>query len=200
VIVPLAAAGVTTWAGMKTKVATACDNQELVQPFTQFGDSGSYTFAPNGGFENGKTGWALTGAASVVNGNESYFVHGTGDSKSLSLPAGASATSPAICFGTLYPWSRLFVNGPSGGSLKVDLLYVDDGGTGRSATLATLTGAGNWQLSSKLVAPSFLVSLFSKLGYTAPSGERFSAVAYRFTASGGTWKIDDLYVDPFKFR
>lgn len=194
------AASSTLWAGMATNMPTACDSQVLVQPFTANNDSGSYVFAPNGGFESGKTGWALTGSPNVVSGNSSFYVHGTADSKSLSIPAGSSATSPAICFGKLYPWSRLFVNGPSGSSLRVDLRYIDSSGALRTLTLATLSGAGSWKLTGRLVAPSTLISTTSMLTYVAPNGERYSAVAYTFTPSGGTWRIDDLYVDPFKFK
>jgi hypothetical protein len=194
------AASATTWSGMSTNLSKACDRQELVQPFGAFGDTGNYVWAPNGGLESRTTGWALTGSAAVVPGNEPFYVHGKTDSKSLSIPVGSTATTPAICFGALYPWTRLFVNGPAGSSLRVDLKYVDTGGVLQSATLATLTGAGEWQLSPRIYAASFLVSSFSKLGYVAASGERYSAVAYTFTPTGGAWLIDDVYVDPFKFR
>jgi hypothetical protein len=193
------AASTTSWAGMKTNLAAACDNEVLVQPFTAWGDLGVYTFAPNGGFEAGKTGWILKGA-SVVSGNEPFFVHGTSDAKSLSVPAGAYATSPAICVGADYPWSRLFANGPKGATLRVDLQFVDGSGKVGTITVGYVLGTGSWQLSDPMLSSSFLIAPYSKLGFVAADGQRYSAVAYTFTASGGTWRIDDLYVDPFKFK
>lgn len=193
------AASTTSWAGSKTNLAAACDSQDLVQPFTAWGDSGYYTFAPNAGFENGKTGWALKGA-SVVSGNEPFFVHGATDTKSLSLAAGASATSPAICVGVYDPWARLFVNGPIGTTMRVDLQFVDSSGKVGTVPVAILSGSGSWKPSDVLLTGSFAIAPFSSLGFVATDSQRYSAVAYTFTASGGTWRIDDLYVDPFKFK
>ena len=46
------------------------------------------------------------------------------------------------------------------------------------------------------VAPLlFLTNVLSPLS----QGGR-TAVAFRFTAIGGSWQIDDVYVDPFKDR
>lgn len=200
VVVPAASAGTTPWAGSTTAVATACDSQTLSTPFTAFNDQGSYVFAPNGGFEGGKTGWSLTGTASVVKGNETSFVHSAADTSALSLGAGAVAVSPAVCLGQIYPYSRLFTNGTSGGSLKAELLYVDSAGAPRTLLLGTFSGANAWKLSAKLVAPSNLIASSSSLVYTDSTGARYSAVAFRFTAVSGTWKLDDLYVDPYKYR
>src|SRR5919205_622054 len=77
------------------------------QPFAQFGDSRLYTFGTNGGLESGGAGWALSGAA-VVKGNESYYVHSSGDKYSLSLPAGTTALTPQLCMGTTSTVLRFF--------------------------------------------------------------------------------------------
>ena len=69
--------------------------------FAQWGDQDQYTLAPNGDFEAANfataSGWTLTGGAAQVAGNESFGVHAKTDSHSLSLPAGATATTPSIC-------------------------------------------------------------------------------------------------------
>src|SRR5437763_816302 len=70
------------------------------QAFGQFGDSRYYVFGSNGGLENGGYGWSLEDGAAVVSGNESYYLHSRYDKHSLSLPAGSSATTPAMCMGT----------------------------------------------------------------------------------------------------
>src|ERR1051325_5891413 len=69
------------------------------QVFSRFGDSAYYARMMNGGFENGSTGWVLSGGARVVSGNEPYYLTGnTSDSHSLLLPAGSSAYSGTVCF------------------------------------------------------------------------------------------------------
>jgi hypothetical protein len=197
----VATAAVTPWAGTSTDVKAACSSEEkLVTPFLPWNDSMQYTFAPNGGFEGGATGWMLTGSASVVSGNESFFLHSKKDKRSLSLPAGSTATTPALCLGALYPFARLVANGPSSGSLKVDLLYVDYYGAVKTAPVFQFSGSGSWAPSPQLATGSFILAPFSSLGWTDGAGERYSAVALRFTAVSGSWKLDDLYVDPFKSR
>ena len=62
---------------------------------------------PQPGFENGTTGWTLTGGAHVIADNEPWNVGGSGDSRSR-CPAGSSATSPATCINLLSPHIRLF--------------------------------------------------------------------------------------------
>src|SRR5262245_26601218 len=86
-------------AGVLVSSATSCDAQTFEQPFVPWADVASYVIAPNGTFENGSSGWALSGGASVGLGNESYNVHGAGESRSLSLPSGSSATSASMCVG-----------------------------------------------------------------------------------------------------
>lgn len=195
-----AASTMTPWAGMKTNVSVACSDQAIVTPFTSWGDTGQYTFAPNGGFESGLSAWTINGWASAVSGNEPFYVHSKADQKLLSLSSGSAVTTPAICSGINYPWARIFASGPSGSTLTADLLSIDSAGTARTVRIATLTGTGGWALSSRLEYASLQAFATSKLAWTDASGARFTAVAIRFTASGGTWKLDDLYVDPFKLR
>ena len=87
------------------------------QAFAAWGDPSSYYFPANGGFENGASGWALSGGAAVVNGNEPFNLHSATDSHSLSIPAGGSA-STSLCFGVLYPSLR-FVAAGSGATVHV---------------------------------------------------------------------------------
>lgn len=193
-----AAAGVTPWAGMRTDVQTACEDQPVVHPFLPWLDLGAYVFAPDGGLEQGAVGWQLRGAA-VVGGNEPWAIHDGRDRQSLALPEGASAVTPASCLGLVYPFARAFVSGPWGGALEVELLYVDAFGQPRAATLGVLDGTGRWRLSPQLLMASPLVSLLSRLQWAPSLGVVYSAVAFRFTALEGSWRLDDLYVDPFKF-
>lgn len=197
---PAALAGVTSFAGASTDIDAVCGDAKLVQPFAKLGDTGYYALAPNGNLESGSTGWQLSGGASVVSGNEPYYVGSKKDKRVLAIPAGAVATTPAICIGIEYPWSRLFVKGSAGGTLAVDILWVDPFGQTQATPLSSIGGTGAWALSGKLYYASFLSPFSGLTTGDDDLAERQTAVAFRFTAKAGSWSVDDLYVDPFKLH
>jgi hypothetical protein len=169
--------------------------QDLTQPFLPWLDPLSYAFAPNGGLENGLAGWSSSGGARVVSDNESYAVHGAGDAYSLSLPSGASATTPPICIGTLTPTTRFFVRntGAPLSTLRVDVLFTTVLGIRTSVLVGLLVGSPSWQ-------PTLPLPLFANvIGLPLLTGGS-TQVALRFTplGSGGSWQLDDVYVDPYK--
>jgi hypothetical protein len=170
-----------------------CTGQPLSQPFLQFVDPFQYTLAPSGNFENGAAGWSLSGGAKVVSGNEPWKVGGSAQASSLLLPAGSSATSPAMCAGLLHPTARLFARRTSGGllslsTLAVELLY-DGGGLVKSAPLGVVTGGTSW-------APSLPFVTLAGLPLVTADGR--ARIAFRLTPLGGSWQVDDLYVDPYR--
>src|SRR6185437_2221847 len=63
--------------------------------FQAWGDSADYVLAGGGSFEPGAPGWSLSGGAAVGAGGDPFGVAGSG-SQSLTLPAGASATSACL--------------------------------------------------------------------------------------------------------
>jgi hypothetical protein len=161
------------------------------QVFLPWLDPDSYVLAPDGGFEQSAAGWRLSGGAAVVAGNEPWSV--LGGSHSLSLPAGSSATSPAMCVGLLYPTVRTFATRTGGllnlSTLRVDILYDGANGEVQTATLGLILGGGSWQPTLPVVALGNLLATVSDAN---------SAVALRFTPVGSAnWKIDDVYVDPY---
>jgi hypothetical protein len=169
-----------------------CGSPPASQPFGQFGDSNYYTPVPGGSFEAGTPSWKLSGGASVVSGNESYSVQG--GSRSLSLPAGSSATSPAICTGNNYPSARVFVRntGSSFSRLNVWATYPPILGLlPDKVYLGTITGSGTWQ-PSRTLEMGFLVNTLGSvnLGQTT--------VSFTFAPADrtGDWSIDDAYLDP----
>jgi hypothetical protein len=173
-----------------TGAASYCDPTST-KAFSRFGDTANYARLFNGGFENGSTGWSLSGGAKVVSGNESYYISGNrSDSHSLSLPAGSSASSGTVCF-AIGDWHLRFMMKrlSSSGGLRVQvvvpslvgLLTVLDGGT--------VSGTGSWAPSPRM---ALLLSNVTNLVGT-------NAVAFRFTAvNGGSFQIDDVYLDPWK--
>lgn len=171
-----------------------CADEPLSRPFARWLDPMQYVLVPDGGFENGGQGWKLRNGAAVERGNESFYVRGKDDRRVMSLPAGASALSPATCLGIERPTMRFFAKRTRGwllSSLRVEVLY--NGLDGRLRTLATLPvlTSTSWQPSLPL---PILVNLLPNL-----SGDQ-AVVAFRFTAVGGSFRIDDVYVDPYAKR
>ena len=170
------------------------------QPFMPWGDSASYVPAPDSGFESGAAGWTLTGGARVVTGNESYMVGGAGQSHSLSLPAGSSATSPPMCIGLLSSKMRLFVQNPGAAGSKLRVQVVYNGGVGAllgglGSTLgisdkATFSAGKTWAPSDPFLMAGGVLPLLTQ------------SVQFRFTplSTGGNWRIDDVYLDPLMHR
>jgi hypothetical protein len=156
-------------------------------PFAAWSDYANYAFAPDGGFEAGASGWSLSGGARAVAGNESFYVHSKLDKTSLSLPAGASATSPGMCISLLSSKMRFVARGDAGAKVKVQIVYrgllssvlgILDGGT--------YTVGGGWKPSPQIGMLGGVLPLLT------------SGVSFRFTAVGGAAAIDDVYLDPMK--
>jgi len=169
--------------------ATTCPDNKYVQPFLPWGDFANYVLMPKGALES-SSGWELSGGARLVSGNEPWKVNNVKDKYSLSLPSGSSATTPTACISLLYPFVRFFISnsGSSKTTLKVEAL-TEVNGTEQTLTIGNLT-AGAWQPSPQLFVGLNFLNL--------TPGE----IAFRFTPVGSNsgWRIDDVYLDPFKAR
>lgn len=161
-------------------------------PFLKWVDPAPYTLAPGGTFEGATTTWKLTSGAKLVKGNEPFKVHAPKDGKSLSIPAGASATTPAFCVGLAYPTLRLFaVGGSLTSPLKVEVIYKTVLGT-VTQPVTVVPVMSSWAPTLQTLILANATGLASLDGLT-------SSVQLRFTALGnGGWTIDDVYVDPWK--
>src|SRR3954462_4925954 len=125
----LAVAAPAAQAGPLVESATDCTTGVVETPFKRWLDALGYSLVPGGSFENGASGWTL-GTASVATGNESFYVHDRGDSKSLSVPRGGSVTTPPVCVGLEKPLLRFFARS-SGGllpTLAVQVQFETAGG------------------------------------------------------------------------
>lgn len=156
------------------------------KPFTLWSDYANYAFSPNGGFESGSTGWSVSGGR-VVSGNEQFYVHSSADKYSLSLPAGASATSPGMCISLFSGKMRFVARGDSGAKVKVQIVYrgllssvlgILDGGT--------IDTSGAWEPSPQMTMLGGLLPLLTQ------------GVQFRFVAVNGSSTLDDVYLDPMK--
>jgi hypothetical protein len=129
-----------------------------------------------------------------VSGNESFYVRSGADSKSLSLPTGASATTSEMCIGLLHPTLRLFVSNSGSvlSTLKVEAVVTDSSGKTHASFVGLVLGTRAWQ-------PSLPLLILQNLKSLPVVTDGTSRVAFRFTAQGlfGSWRIDDVYVDPF---
>jgi hypothetical protein len=173
-----------------TGPASSCPSSSKV--FAPWGDSNNYMLVPGGAFEPGTPGWALSGGAKVMAGNEPFYVRSAQDKSSLYLQNGSAALSPTICFG-LGDWhSRFFVRnvGSTSGKLKVDVvtksllgvLSILDGGS--------ISGTGVWAPSPNIGLT--VTNVCSLLGV--------KAVSFRLRAvgTGAAFQVDDVYLDPWK--
>jgi hypothetical protein len=166
-----------------------CDNSALSQPFTQWGDNGSYKLAPGADFEGALSGWSLQGGAAQGSGSESYGVTGSVGASSLNLPAGATAVSPATCVNAAYPYLRLFTRTDSPGSVvTVSVVYRAPLLGTATIPVGVVTPTSGWQPTAPLLTASAIPGLLH--GGTAN-------VQLQFTASGGAVQVDDVFVDPW---
>jgi hypothetical protein len=180
-----ASAGLLTTGG-----ASSCDPAS--QPFAPWGDYANYIPVPGGSFESGAPSWKLAGGASVVAGNEPYYVRSSSDRRSLYMPAGSTATSPTVCF-AFGDWHMRFFTRNGGSSLstlKIQILVPNLVGVVSVLDGGTVRADGTWDPSPQVSA--LLTNVGGLLGVT-------QAVAFRFRASSGAaFRVDDVYLDPFK--
>jgi hypothetical protein len=175
--------------------AASCGYTGAEQVFKPWNDQLSYVLAPDGGFEGGGSGWALNRGATVVPGNESYYLNDAADAASLSLPAGSSAWSPPVCMSLDTPVFRMVARntGDPTSKLRVEAVYSLLGLV-RTNVVNTVTAGPTWAPTQKM---SPVLGLSTIIGTLIPS-----AIQIRVTPldNKGQWQVDDLYIDPFARR
>jgi hypothetical protein len=179
-------------AGPLVASATDCEAQTLEQPFQRWLDPARYVLAPDGTFEAGAAGWRLSGGAAVADGNEPFYIHAKGERSALALAPGSSATSPWMCVGIDHPTLRFVARNTGSilGALRVDVRFEDSLGSQHTLTIGRVIGDNRW-------APTLPMPVLANLLALLP-GEK-TPVAFRFTpeGAGSSWRIDDVYVDPY---
>jgi hypothetical protein len=185
------AAAPSAQAGLLVASAPSCADNVLERPFARWVDPLRYTLVPDGTLEGGAAGWSLS-RARVVDDNETFFVHGAGESKALELPSGSSATTPTMCAGLDKPIMRFFAKSSGGllslSTLTVEVLFETAGGQVRSLPVGVVVPTKKWQPTLPLPVLASLLPLLP--GQQTP-------IAFRFRALGpATWTIDDVYLDP----
>jgi hypothetical protein len=185
----LAPAG-SAHAGLLSQSAGPCPSYQLNQVFTKWLDPMKYTPAPGGSFESA-SGLTFTGGAKIVSGNESSYVHGTGDKSSVLIPAGGTVTTGPICVSLDKPTVRFFAKRPTFSLLPlmtVEGIFTTKAGTTASLPLVGVPLAGN---SWSLQLPFLTTGALLELGDT-------TMMRFRIRAVTGSWQVDDFYVDPLR--
>jgi hypothetical protein len=172
------------------RAAAVCPTQPLNQIFLPWGDPAWYAPVPDSGFEVLPGGWTLRGGAEVAYGNEPFYVRAAGDTHSLSLPSGSSATSGGACVGLGHPTLRLFVRntGSPDATLTVQVEFTDNRGLTVLTPIGALRAGPDWAPSAPLPVAANLLS---------PLGVRQVDFVFSPADRRGKWAIDDVYVDPY---
>lgn len=191
------AAAAPAHAGLLVESADDCTPQKTEKVFQRWLDPLNYVPVRGGDFEGGAAGWDLDGAR-VVAGNEPFGIGRDGGSRALSIPAGASATSPVMCAGLDHVVMRYVVKssrpsllGALTSRLQVEVIVETELG----ATLALPLGI---QPVSTAWTPSLPVPVVGNLLPLLPGNH--TPIAFRFTAVGSaSWTVDEVQLDP-RFR
>jgi hypothetical protein len=175
-----------------SSILATCQTPPISAPFSQWGDNNDYFLAPGGSFEGtaDQVGWTLSNAT-LTSGNEPFLVNDPGDSQSLTIAGGGSATSPFFCVDNTMSSLRFFAQQVSaGGGLRVQALVQTSSGVTTEPLARLFDG------SMPAWAPTDPIATdFSGLA----DGQTLD-VALRFTvrSSSATWQIDDVHVDPYR--
>jgi hypothetical protein len=173
-------------------ILATCQTPAVSTPFSQWGDNNDYFLAPGGSFEGtaDQVGWTLSNAT-LTSGNEPFLVNDSGDSQSLTIAGGGSATSPFFCVDNTMSSLRFFAQQVSaGGGLRVQALVQTSGGVTTEPLAHLFDG------SMPAWAPTDPIATdFSGLadGQTLTVALRFSVRSW-----SASWQIDDVHVDPYR--
>jgi hypothetical protein len=163
-----------------------CNYPTVSQPFAAWGDLTRYYLSPGGGFES--SGWKLGSGATIVSGNESFFVNGPSDAHALTLAPGATAQSPYSCITALDLKVRMFVRSDTSAPVRIEVVVPTLLGLLKVATPITVQASPDWQPTK------VIVNLTNLLSATMLGG---SNIGVRVTAVGSApVQVDDVFIDP----
>ena len=192
---PLAQAGTSQAAG-PSRSAAGCPAGVVEHPFAL--DPFSYKLVPGGTFENGAPGWQLNNGARIVDGNSTFYAHGAGEKKSLYLPSGSSAVTPSVCVSLLDSVVRLYAQNQGVfllSNLQVNVIYRTALGVQvEHPVLGLGLGGSRWMPTLPMPLLADLTGALALDGVTTDVRFRFKPLGL-----GASYRIDDVYVDPFKY-
>lgn len=172
----------------------ACAQQTTTKAFAAYGDNADYVLAPGGSFESTSAKWSLTGST-LVSGSAPFAAAAKTDRTSLSIPGAGLAASPAFCVGQEHPTFRFLARKTSGtwAQLLVKIRWTDSTGRSNDTVVGSLDGSryASWAPSPPIV-----------LAQTLPIWNRSQSFNAKIVLdpedAGGTWQVDNVYIDPFR--
>jgi len=187
--VALVALPVSTASAGLLATTTDCELRDVSQPFAPWGDDFDYVLVPDGAAENGVGEWKFSGGASIVDGNSPFYSNSAADSHSVSIPKGATAETATMCIGKEHPTLRFFAQNAGSFTSMLEVRVVVETSWGREFSLPVGLERGNndWE-------PSKTMRLI--VNYLGLRSGTYTPVEFQFTARGGDWLVDDVYVDP----
>ena len=177
----IAALAAVAFNAQAASAATSCgySGSPVFQPWS---DVSLYVLPTGAGFESGSSGWSWVNKAKVISGDSNPLLGG-GGSHAVEIPATGAAKSPWLCVDATTPSMRFFLRRTSGtGNLTVTATLS---GSKVQTQVATFTGSGMWAPSASVVFPDW--------GLTGSLSARFVFAA----DAGSTYRIDDVYIDPW---
>jgi hypothetical protein len=168
--------------------ASAACEAPTSTPFAAWDDFNDYVLAPDGDFE-APDGWTLRGGAALVRDSEPFAATGEAGTWSLALPMGGSAVSPPVCLTEKHPTFRFFAKAAEGGAASLSAETLAENPT-QAIALGAVDGTVDW-------APAPALSTGARNLKMGPDGS--VTVRFRLTAASGSWRVDDVFVDPQKW-
>ena len=167
-----------------------CPTQPVSTPFSQWGDTNDYFLVPGGSFEGtaDQVGWTLS-SASLTRGNEPFNVNGSGDSQSLTINGGGSATSPYFCVDNTMSGLRFFAQQADAGNRPPVRALVQTSDGVPSCPLADLADGS---------MPAWAPTEPRRVGDASRRQLAHGGAALPRPGPSGSWQIDDVYVDPYR--
>jgi len=174
-------------AACATSALAACSYPEAEQVFTPWNDNGYYQLAPDGTLAGGGTGWTLEDGAELVSEGNARGHAGSEEETALSLPFGATATSPPFCVDATTPNFRFMMRniGDKGGKLRVTVTYANTRKVVKAKNSDVHADLEEW-------APTPSLKL-----ETGDEPEREARITFTAKDPKSNYLVDDLYVDPF---
>jgi hypothetical protein len=168
---------------------TPCQFNSIAPVFLPWADPSLYAQVNGAAFESGASGWSWGGGANIVSGDDGKLPSAPGN-HAVQIPGGGTAKSPWSCVDVTSPTLRFLVKRVSGTG-KLTVKGQVSGPLGISlTTFMVVTASGTWQPSPIILFPTVVTSVLSPSGLNAQ---------FQFVADPGTtFRIDDVYLDPFK--
>jgi hypothetical protein len=162
--------------------AAECPVQPTTAAFAAYGDTNQYFAAPGGTFES-FAGWTTRGTPELTGG---FNLIDLGVSRAAELTYGEGVTSVSFCVDRTMPHMRFNAKHDGGGQMDVTVTTRYDGGSDSSTGSVSPDAHRGWTPSSYIALKSDAI----------PAGE--SGVATVSFRSQGTWRVDDVAIDPYR--